>query len=174
MHPGSRVTLWFQLAYFYSIHPVSLPLLLLPIKYFPSYLSSLGSRLVPQEARASLYVAGILSHVLPGSPWLCWALGSAWKVRWVGPNSVLLGDSKFDSFGLVWFCAHLQWFSVLTGQPGLTHCSLVLVFLRIFGSAFYHYYCVLFWAIAGHVKVLCNCGQQCKTTPSFSIHCCTH
>jgi hypothetical protein len=37
---------------------------------------------------------------------------SVWNVSRVGPNSVSVGDSKFESFGLVRSHAHLQCFSV--------------------------------------------------------------
>jgi hypothetical protein len=121
-----------------------------------------------------LFIPGILSQQHWRVNWeslVVLGFGSVWMMSWVGPNYISVGDSKFDFFSLVWFCAHLECFSVvLIGQPGLSHCS--LLFLRISGFVFYHY-CILFWVIAGHMKVICNCGQQRKTTSSFCIDGCS-
>lgn len=101
-----------------AIHPVSLP----PLSRSLSSLPPLGQDLL---CIRKLFVAEILNQHCR----FCYeslvilGFGSAWKVSEIGPNSISVSDSKFDSFGLIWSHAHLQYFSVvLTGLQGFTWC----------------------------------------------------
>lgn len=87
-------------------------------------------------------------------------------VRLESPDFVLVGDSKFRSFDLVWYRPHLPVLSCCfnwAARPRL----LFSVFLTIYGSLLYHR--VLFGFFIGRTKAVCNSGWERKAAPSFSI-----